>query len=126
MLNVNVQISCFHLFIKNFLYFVDDPCIILLPNLLPIIIFVVVFMGDENASPPFKKREVKRGNFNLFNINPNLVTHHQKGLLNIKTITLTKSFFYVPGQNGSLTKLTSCRPAANSDRADLNICKLYH
>lgn len=38
-----------------------------------IIMFFVVFIGDENVPLPFEKR-VKKGNLNMPNINPYLVT----------------------------------------------------
>lgn len=62
-------------------------------------------MGNDNVSPYFEK--VNGGNFDLsLNNNFYFVTYHWKGVITRNTTTLRKCFYDIPGQNGSLSKLT--------------------
>lgn len=66
-------------------------------------------MGDNNVSHHFKKG-VKRRNFNVFNMNmqPYLVVILWKGLRTRKIISFRKDDNKILGQNGGVSKLTSC------------------
>lgn len=70
-----------------------------------IIIFSIDYLKDENGLPSPKKG----GNFKLFDINPSPVIDNWKILIIRKIMTLRKGFCNIPGQNGDLSKLTSCQ-----------------
>lgn len=65
-------------------------------------------MREDKGSPNFEK-EIKGGNFNLFNDIPYLMTYHWKVILTRKVMKLRKGFYDIAGQNGGLSKFTSCR-----------------
>lgn len=83
-----------------------------------IIIFSIDYLKDENCLPPPKKS----GNFQLFDIHPSLVIDNWKSLITRKIMTLRKGFCNIPGQNGDLSKLTSCQTTLSGWRGGQKLC----